>query len=40
VAEAELEPRDRKRVQLFLENLAETLAASNVPLVNPGSAKG
>ena len=39
VAEADLEPRDRKRVQFFLENLAEALAPSNVPLVNPGSAK-
>ena len=39
VAEADLEPRDRKRVQFFLENLAEALAPSNVPLVNPASAK-
>ncbi|TCO28029.1 polyhydroxyalkanoate synthase [Kribbella steppae] len=39
VTEADLEPRDRKRVQFFLENLVEALAPSNVPLVNPGSAK-
>jgi len=39
VTEADLEPRDRKRVQFFLENVAEALAPSNVPLVNPGSAK-
>ena len=39
VEEADLEPRDRKRVQFFLENLAEALAPSNVPLVNPSSAK-
>ena len=39
VIDAHLEPRDRKRVQFFLENLAEALAPSNVPLVNPGSAK-
>ena len=39
VAEADLEPRDRKRVQFFLENLAEAFAPSNVPLVNPASAK-
>ena len=39
VAEADLPPRDRKRVQLLVENLAEALAPSNVPLVNPASAK-
>ena len=39
MADADLEPRDRKRVQFFLENLAEALAPSNVPLVNPASAK-
>jgi polyhydroxyalkanoate synthase len=39
VAEADLEPRDRTRVQFFLENVAEALAPSNVPLVNPSSAK-
>ena len=40
VAEADLEPRDRKRVQFFLENLAEALAPSNVPLVQPGLGQG
>ena len=39
VAEADLEPRERTRVQFSLENVAEALAPSNVPLVNPGSAK-
>lgn len=39
VAEADLEPRDRKRVQFFLENLIQAAAPSNVPLVNPASAK-
>ena len=37
--DADLEPRDRKRVQFFLENLIEASAPSNVPLVNPASAK-
>ena len=37
--DADLDPRDRKRVQFFLENLVEALAPSNVPLVNPASAK-
>jgi polyhydroxyalkanoate synthase len=40
VTEAELGPRDRKRVQFFLENLIEAGAPSNIPLVNPASAKG
>jgi polyhydroxyalkanoate synthase len=39
VMDADLEPRDRKRVQFFLENLLEAAAPSNVPLVNPASAK-
>lgn len=39
VAEADLEPRDRKRMQFFLENLIQAAAPSNVPLVNPASAK-
>ena len=39
VAGADLPPRDRRRVQLLVENLAEALAPSNVPLVNPASAK-
>jgi polyhydroxyalkanoate synthase len=39
VIDADLEPRDRKRVQFFLENLIEASAPSNVPLVNPASAK-
>jgi len=39
VIDAHLDPRDRKRVQFFLENLAEALAPSNVPLINPASAK-
>ena len=39
VADADLEPRDRKRVSFLLDNLVEALAPSNVPLVNPASAK-
>ncbi|HET6938448.1 MAG TPA: alpha/beta fold hydrolase [Nocardioides sp.] len=39
VADADLGPRDRKRVGFLLENLTEALAPSNVPLVNPASAK-
>jgi poly[(R)-3-hydroxyalkanoate] polymerase subunit PhaC len=39
VSEADLQPRDRKRVQFLVENLAEALAPSNVPLINPASAK-
>ena len=31
--------RDRKRVEFFLENLVQATAPSNVPLVNPASAK-
>ena len=36
---AELDPRDLKRVRFLLENVVEALAPSNVPLVNPASAK-
>jgi polyhydroxyalkanoate synthase len=39
VGDADLAPRDRKRVAFFLENLVEAAAPSNVPLVNPTSAK-
>ena len=39
VADADLDPRDRTRVRFLLENLAEAVAPSNVPLVNPASAK-
>jgi len=39
VIDADLEPRDRERVRFFLENLIEAAAPSNVPLVNPASAK-
>lgn len=36
---ADLNPRDRKRVRFFLENVVEACSPSNVPLVNPASAK-
>src|SRR6476620_1386472 len=39
VIDADLEPRDRERVRFSLENLIEAAAPSNVPLVNPASAK-
>ena len=39
VTDADLEPRDGKRVRFFLENVIEAAAPSNVPLVNPASAK-
>jgi len=39
VEDAGLDPRDRKRVAFFFDNLVEALAPSNVPLVNPASAK-
>jgi len=39
VADADLDPRDRKRVSFLIENVVEALAPSNVPLVNPASAK-
>ena len=37
--EADLDPRDRARARFFLDNVAEAVAPSNVPLVNPASAK-
>ena len=37
--DADLDPRDRDRVRFFLENVAEAVAPSNVPLVNPVSTK-
>jgi polyhydroxyalkanoate synthase len=39
VIDADLDPRDRTRVRFFLENVIEAAAPSNVPLVNPASAK-
>lgn len=39
VIDADLAARDDKRVQFFLENLIQATAPSNVPLVNPASAK-
>ncbi|WP_053079958.1 PHA/PHB synthase family protein, partial [Nostocoides japonicum] len=39
VADAGLEARDRRRVEFLVENLTEALAPSNVPLLNPSSAK-
>ncbi|GAB3053240.1 class II poly(R)-hydroxyalkanoic acid synthase [Intrasporangium mesophilum] len=39
VVEADLAPRDRERVRFFVENVAEAVAPSNVPLVNPVSTK-
>ena len=39
VIDADLAPRDRARVRFFVENVAEALAPSNVPLVNPASSK-
>jgi polyhydroxyalkanoate synthase subunit PhaC len=39
VNDADLDPRDRKRVRFFFDNVVEALAPSNVPLVNPASAK-
>ena len=39
VIDADLDPRDRERVRFFLENVAEAVAPSNVPLVNPVSTK-
>ncbi len=37
--EADLGPRDHKRVRFLLENVIQATAPSNVPLVNPASAK-
>ncbi len=39
VDEADLDPRDRKRVRFLVENVIEAMSPSNVPLVNPASAK-
>ena len=39
VIDANIEPRDRKRVRFFLENLIQATAPSKIPLVNPSSAK-
>ena len=39
VGDAALDSRDEKRVRFGVENLAEALSPSNLPLVNPASAK-
>jgi polyhydroxyalkanoate synthase len=39
VADAELDWRDDQRARFLVENLVEALAPSNVPLLNPASAK-
>ena len=39
VADADLDWRDEQRIGFLLENLTEALAPSNVPLLNPASAK-
>jgi polyhydroxyalkanoate synthase len=39
LTDADLNARDGKRVRFFLENVIEAAAPSNVPLVNPASAK-
>ena len=39
VANADLDWRDAERVRFMVENLVEAMAPSNVPLVNPASAK-
>ncbi|AKU17589.1 PHA/PHB synthase family protein [Luteipulveratus mongoliensis] len=39
IADADLDPRDQRRVAFLLENVVEAMAPSNVPLVNPASAK-
>jgi polyhydroxyalkanoate synthase len=39
VSDADLGWRDGQRVRFFLENLIEALSPSNMPLVNPASAK-
>ena len=39
VDDADLDPRDSRRVRFLLENIVEAVAPSNVPLVNPASAK-
>ena len=38
--DADLDPRDRKRVQFFLENVVEAVAPSNVPAGQPGLGQG
>ena len=39
LSQADLEPRDRRRMEFLVQNATEALAPSNVPLVNPASAK-
>ena len=39
VADADLDWRDERRVAFFVENLMQAAAPSNIPLVNPSSAK-
>jgi polyhydroxyalkanoate synthase len=39
VGDAELDWRDNERMRFFMENVVEALSPSNVPLVNPASAK-
>jgi polyhydroxyalkanoate synthase len=39
VIDADLDTRDRERVRFLVENVAEAVAPSNVPLVNPVSTK-
>jgi polyhydroxyalkanoate synthase len=39
LAEADLDPRDHQRVSFLLENVIQAAAPSNVPLLNPASAK-
>jgi polyhydroxyalkanoate synthase len=39
LGDADLDWRDEQRVRFFSENLVEALSPSNVPLVNPASAK-
>jgi len=39
VADADLDWRDEQRVRFLVENLVEAVSPSNVPLINPASAK-
>ena len=39
VIDADIEPRDHSRVRFFVENVIEAASPSNIPLVNPASAK-
>lgn len=39
VIDADLDPRDRERVRFLVDNVAEAVAPSNLPLVNPVSTK-